>query len=224
MKSIDREKNSSMRNREFFSTPRSTINRVIVNKKINLFFSPVYAAFKFIVAISAKIRIPVFFIATLTIIAALIGEGFSGALSAYITISLAFIATYFAWFFGRSFWGGSYATIGTKFNIPISSMPTNRASSFDSKFFIGEMRHNLLLPCSGKYNLILPHSIKVYNIEVDGAHEYIANGFVVHNCNGCLEQASLGWQPIGTLDDIGDEECNMNCLCNFEYRKAGDEG
>jgi hypothetical protein len=62
----------------------------------------------------------------------------------------------------------------------------------------------------------------VYNIEVDGAHEYIANGFVVHNCNGCLEQAGLGWQPIGTLDEIGAEECNQNCRCEFEYQKAGE--
>ncbi len=42
------------------------------------------------------------------------------------------------------------------------------------------------------------------------------------HCPGCLEQASLGWQPIGTLDEIGAEECSNNCRCEFEYRKAGD--
>jgi len=44
------------------------------------------------------------------------------------------------------------------------------------------------------------------------------------HCNGCLAQAGMGWQPIGTLDEIGAEECNQNCKCEFEYRKAGDEG
>jgi len=63
----------------------------------------------------------------------------------------------------------------------------------------------------------------VYNIEVEGAHEYIASGFVVHNCNGCLEQAGLGWQPIGTLDEIGAEECGNNCRCEYEYRNSKDQ-
>ena len=27
---------------------------------------------------------------------------------------------------------------------------------------------------------------QVYNLEVEGAHHYVANGFVVHNCNDCL--------------------------------------
>lgn len=39
------------------------------------------------------------------------------------------------------------------------------------------------------------------------------------HCPGCLEQASRGWQPIGTLDGIGEEECVTNCHCVFEYRK-----
>lgn len=38
------------------------------------------------------------------------------------------------------------------------------------------------------------------------------------HCDGCAEQAALGWQPVGTLDDIGDEECKWNCRCHFEYR------
>jgi hypothetical protein len=44
------------------------------------------------------------------------------------------------------------------------------------------------------------------------------------HCPGCLEQSSLGWQPIGTLDEIGDEECNQNCHCEFEYRNSADTG
>jgi hypothetical protein len=42
------------------------------------------------------------------------------------------------------------------------------------------------------------------------------------NCEGCIEQAELGWQPIGTLDPIGAEECLTNCRCEFEYRRAGE--
>ena len=40
------------------------------------------------------------------------------------------------------------------------------------------------------------------------------------HCPGCLEQAGLGWQPIGTLDPIGAEECSNNCHCEFEYDKS----
>ncbi len=43
------------------------------------------------------------------------------------------------------------------------------------------------------------------------------------HCNGCLEQASRGWQPIGTLDPIGAEECSNNCHCEFSYRGPGGE-
>lgn len=42
------------------------------------------------------------------------------------------------------------------------------------------------------------------------------------NCAGCLEQADLDWQPVGTLDPIGAEECLTNCRCEFEYRRAGE--
>lgn len=42
------------------------------------------------------------------------------------------------------------------------------------------------------------------------------------NCAGCLDQADLGWQPVGTLDPIGAEECGVNCRCEFEYRRAGE--
>lgn len=41
------------------------------------------------------------------------------------------------------------------------------------------------------------------------------------HCPGCLEQAAQGWQPIGTLDPIGAEECVTHCKCEFDYRKTG---
>lgn len=42
-------------------------------------------------------------------------------------------------------------------------------------------------------------------------------------CDGCIEQAGLDWQPIGTLDPIGAEECATRCRCEFEYRISGIE-
>lgn len=44
------------------------------------------------------------------------------------------------------------------------------------------------------------------------------------HCPGCLEQWKLGWQPIGTLDPIGDEECLTNCHCKFKYRRQEADG
>jgi hypothetical protein len=46
----------------------------------------------------------------------------------------------------------------------------------------------------------------------------------INACDGCLEQAALGWQPIGTLDPIGGEECTVRCRCEFEYRKQDENG
>lgn len=43
-------------------------------------------------------------------------------------------------------------------------------------------------------------------------------------CDGCIEQAELDWQPIGTLDAIGAEECTTRCRCEFSYRKVGENG
>jgi hypothetical protein len=44
------------------------------------------------------------------------------------------------------------------------------------------------------------------------------------HCEGCLDQAAMGWQPIGTLDPIGSEECLTHCHCSFAYRKLGPDG
>jgi hypothetical protein len=56
----------------------------------------------------------------------------------------------------------------------------------------------------------------------DGYTEEIRILGAADHCRSCLEYAGMGWQPIGTLPEIGDSECNMNCKCEFEYRKAGD--
>jgi len=38
------------------------------------------------------------------------------------------------------------------------------------------------------------------------------------SCPTCIDQAQRGWQPIGTLNRIGDSECRTNCRCIFEFR------
>lgn len=43
------------------------------------------------------------------------------------------------------------------------------------------------------------------------------------HCPDCLEYAAEGWQPIGTLPEIGDSACLTNCYCTFEYSATGDE-
>lgn len=36
---------------------------------------------------------------------------------------------------------------------------------------------------------------------------------------GCVELAAKGWQPIGSLPEIGAAACYQNCRCEFQYRK-----
>ena len=43
----------------------------------------------------------------------------------------------------------------------------------------------------------------------------------VESCVDCIEYARRGWQLIGTLPQIGDSICRVNCHCRFEYRGAG---
>jgi len=38
------------------------------------------------------------------------------------------------------------------------------------------------------------------------------------HCNDCIDEAAKGWQPIGTLREIGDSQCRVNCACRFEFR------
>lgn len=39
-------------------------------------------------------------------------------------------------------------------------------------------------------------------------------------CPVCDEATARGWQPIGSLPEIGDSYCRGNCHCFFEYRKG----
>lgn len=63
-----------------------------------------------------------------------------------------------------------------------------------------------------------------YEILVNGMEEEIRLLGEADHCNGCLDQAALGWQPIGILDPIGTEECLTNCHCTKKFRKHGADG
>lgn len=63
-----------------------------------------------------------------------------------------------------------------------------------------------------------------YEQQQNGMQEEIRILGEADHCPGCLEQAGLGWQPIGTLDPIGAEECITRCHCTFKYRKVGSNG
>jgi hypothetical protein len=41
---------------------------------------------------------------------------------------------------------------------------------------------------------------------------------VADHCIGCLEEYGKGWQPIGTLRDIGDTPCRTLCHCHFVFK------
>ena len=61
----------------------------------------------------------------------------------------------------------------------------------------------------------------VYNLEVADAHEYIANGFVVHNCDDCVGYAAQGWQAEGVLPVPGEaSQCLGNCRCTLDRKEV----
>ena len=39
------------------------------------------------------------------------------------------------------------------------------------------------------------------------------------HCDDCIDAAKMGWVEIGTLPEIGDSVCKVNCQCKFEYRR-----
>lgn len=39
-------------------------------------------------------------------------------------------------------------------------------------------------------------------------------------CKGCVREAALGWQPAGTLKNIGQCECLTRCRCTFRRKKG----
>jgi len=56
----------------------------------------------------------------------------------------------------------------------------------------------------------------VYNLEVQDVPEYVAEGFVVHNCQSCLDYYYMAWQPERTLPSPGQAcLCTSSCKCTL---------
>jgi hypothetical protein len=51
-----------------------------------------------------------------------------------------------------------------------------------------------------------------------GATEERRNLGAADHCGTCLDQAARGWQPVGTLNAIGNSECRTKCRCWFSSR------
>jgi hypothetical protein len=59
----------------------------------------------------------------------------------------------------------------------------------------------------------------VYNLEVEEAHHYIANGILVHNCDDCPRWADAGPYTLATLPAMpgdGTSKCESSCLCRLQ--------
>jgi hypothetical protein len=52
----------------------------------------------------------------------------------------------------------------------------------------------------------------------DGYQQEISRLGVSDHCSGCLHEAGLGWQPIGTLTPPGERTCLARCQCFYEWR------
>lgn len=42
----------------------------------------------------------------------------------------------------------------------------------------------------------------------------------VESCGQCVNQSSLGWQPIGTLVPVGQRSCRSSCRCTLAYSRT----
>jgi hypothetical protein len=63
-----------------------------------------------------------------------------------------------------------------------------------------------------------------YERLMNGAVEERRDLGAADHCPGCLEQARLGWQPLGLLAPIGSQQCVTNCHCRFRFRSHGPAG
>lgn len=72
-----------------------------------------------------------------------------------------------------------------------------------------------LMKLSRLYQRLCVNAMTVYDLEVEGEHEFYANGFLVHNCNLCHAEAAKGWQPI---DEIAMPTLHAGCRCEVLFR------
>jgi hypothetical protein len=210
------------------STPFSTVFGIIIENKIDLSLLPRKLFSAIPKAAFTFFRVPIFFISAMANKAATLFKSFSGTVSTQTRIALSDLSTTRTWYsFGSWFLMRPALTAQIHASRPeITTARTGSPLYEFGRFIMGYICHIPKPFDNDKHNQIIPRYVLVYDLEVDGVHEYIANNFVVHNCTtsksgltGCKELAAKGWQPIGSLPPIGGAPCNANCKCRFEYRR-----
>jgi hypothetical protein len=72
----------------------------------------------------------------------------------------------------------------------------------------------------------LYHRMEVAEQRVRGMAERRNVPSDTDGCDGCLEATAAGWVAIDDSDipEIGERDCRTRCRCEWEFRKAGEEG
>lgn len=191
---------------KFFRYPRRAALRIMSAQKINVRLAPGYPAI--VTAVGAKLGVIGF------ASSALRADG-APPLAAHATNRNATLsdvptlrARFAAWARSRMAWAAVAAN-------RLSAPPRMRAVRADM------VKTRPALRLSSIHQGELYHKARhVYNLEVGGEHEYVANGFVVHNCGGCANAAGK-WVPIDEMVPIGGFECNVHCRCTIQYSNEG---
>ncbi len=185
-------------NAHSFTAPFRPLAGIVFEQKRDLLGVPVMPSGIFGIAHPAMPGGKFFWLPALADVSAEIRECLSPAFVTDIELPGAYLPALltgpFRWAQSRS-----RAAFFTKVNIPILPMPTDGTGSKGDILGILSCHKKppvlSLHPNSVTHNQIVPYSGMVYNLEVEEIHEYIADGFVVHNCDGCLELAA-SWSPL----------------------------
>lgn len=120
----------------------------------------------------------------------------------------------------RSDWGFLGGRIRTQYSYAarFAKQIKDGTQSIDGSFFrrvgmYGDAGHSTFVQMDRRYQMT-----------ENGMEEERADLGEADHCDDCLERASMGWQPIGTLPAIGDSVCKTNCHCTFRYRKHDENG
>lgn len=201
--------NSSSRSmRKLFFYPICSKGRVIFRNYSIFFFRPAFEKWS---AIKTILSFSIASIFALRTSLQFILSGFRTAIEAQIPLSIANVSAHWTNFFCLSFAPKFMVTgMGAKLILPFSK------SSVAVKAF-SILHHNN--PQQELYHK--QHT--VYNLEVEDVHHYVANGFVVHNCDECVALD-------GKIFRIGDKAyklpgqriCRKNCKCSEVYYRFVD--
>ncbi len=132
---------------------------------------------------------------------------FQEAMQAVISLAIAVVSAVQTSFTSDTFPFSAVGDIATSNRaepfLIVSAAPGRFANRVAAGFteIIGIRGHGDMLPPDSDVPVLYPNTHKeqtVYNLEVEDVHHYIANGFVVHNCDDCLA-LSQAWNPLEVI-------------------------